>query len=145
MLVDEPRVARDSRDPILMMIGENVAVRPVIVGVYEIGHFGSSAFLEGYEHYPDLSNEHRHCGAYGVCDDISNLLEHCPLLVESPRQFVVTLKRVQRNLSNKGRGGGWRWHKWGEYIGKQTPTTEYLDDEPDIEQVFCYHIYERKA
>lgn len=149
MLIDEPAVLIAARDPILTLIaglnGNNPKPTPLIKGVYEIGHFGSSDFLRGfYEQYPNLcQDDEPYIGCYGVCDDISNLLDRCPLLVESSRQFVVTFTRVRRDLTNKGRGGGWRWHKWGAYIGKHTPTTEYLDDEPEIEQVFCYHVYER--
>lgn len=41
--------------------------------------------------------------------------------------------------------GGWRWNKWwGPYIGSQRPQFEYLYDEPEIDEVFCYHIYEKK-
>lgn len=36
--------------------------------------------------------------------------------------------------------GGWRWHKWGEYIGDHTPTAEYLYDEPEIERVYVVSI-----
>lgn len=36
---------------------------------------------------------------------------------------------------------GWRWHKWGEYIGTQNPKCEYLNDEPEIEKVLCFSIY----
>jgi hypothetical protein len=36
--------------------------------------------------------------------------------------------------------GGWRWHKWGPYIGTHEKQFEYLADEEGIERVFCYHI-----
>ena len=36
---------------------------------------------------------------------------------------------------------GWRWHKWGPYIGTQEPQCEYLADEPVIEKVICFSIY----
>ena len=38
---------------------------------------------------------------------------------------------------------GWRWDHWGDYIGTQFPTTEYLYDEPEIERVYSYRIYEK--
>lgn len=38
--------------------------------------------------------------------------------------------------------GGWRWHKWGPYIGVQNPQCEYLYDEKNIDVVYTYHIYE---
>ena len=35
---------------------------------------------------------------------------------------------------------GWRWHKWGDYIGTHSPTTEFIYDEKDIDHVYCYFI-----
>ena len=35
---------------------------------------------------------------------------------------------------------GWRWHKWGPYIGTQDPQCEYLADEPEIKEVFVYRF-----
>ena len=142
MLIDESEIISANSDPILAMLAELGGRGPatsVRTGVYEIGHFGSTGFLREYEHYPNLGKY----GSYGVCDGAENLLETIPMLETSAREFVVTLTKVQRDESNKGKGGGWRWHKWGEYIGKHEPTTEYLDDEPLIESVYCYHIYER--
>ncbi len=152
MLIDEPQVIRDSADPILTIIGGGGTTRRLQQGVYEISHFGSSAFLRGYEHYPELFDEDQnedpddrwnYPGAYGVCDSVENLLQKIPLLKESRRHFVITVKTVRRDPSNRGKGGGWRWHKWGAYIGDQKPTTEYLDDEPEIEAIMVYHIYEK--
>jgi hypothetical protein len=38
---------------------------------------------------------------------------------------------------------GWRWHKWGEYIGLGKPTREYLNDEPEFaDGIYTYHIFE---
>ena len=78
---------------------------------------------------------------YGVCDGIDNLLEVIPELLSSDREFIVLLHGITR--SSQPRYEGWRWHKWGDYIGTQTPTTEYIYDEPGIELVYCYHIYEK--
>ena len=77
---------------------------------------------------------------YGVCDGIENLLEVIPELLSPDREFVVLLHKITR--SGQPRYEGWRWHKWGDYIGTQTPTTEYIYDEPIIDLVYCYHIYE---
>jgi hypothetical protein len=78
---------------------------------------------------------------YGVCDGIENLLEFIPELTSTEREFVVLLHKIAKK--NQPNEGGWRWHKWGDYIGTQTPTTEYIYDEPEIEVVYCYHIYEK--
>jgi hypothetical protein len=151
MLVNEPLVPVFCRDPILIMLagmdGTDPIPRQVRIGVWEVGHYGSSDFLRGlYEQYPEnlSADPDAYLGPYGVCDDVGDILRVYPLLEADPaRAFVVTMKRVKRNLANKGMGGGWRWHKWGEYIGTQQQTTEYLDDEPKVEQVYCFHIYEK--
>ena len=130
----------------MLIADSSQQAKEIRTGVYEIGHFGSSQFLgRGYEQYPELShiNDDGYIGCYGVCDGIENLLEVCPMLETSQRKFVVTLKKVVRDLTNRGKGGGWRWHKWGQYIGAHTPTAEYLDDEMGIDAVFVYHIYEK--
>lgn len=145
MLVDaDAEVTSASNDPILEMMarldGKEPDPKKLATGVYEVGHFGSSGILHGWEHYPDLGGY----GCYGVSDGPANLLAVVTTLQDPDRKFIALLTKVQRDVSNKGRGGGWRWHKWGEYIGRHTPTTEYLDDEPEIDFVYCYHIYERQ-
>lgn len=115
-------------------------------GVYEIGHFGGTSFLRDFEHYPELKTESGEWfGPYGVCDNYQQILDQCPTLAnDENRRFVITLTRVTKDPSNFGKGGGWRWHKWGAYIGTRIPQCEYLDDEPEIDEVFTYHIYEAK-
>lgn len=77
---------------------------------------------------------------YGVCDNYEQVLNQYPELQNSNKKFVVSLTPMTK--SEEPESGGWRWHKWGEYIGEQNPTHEYLYDEPEIEEVFVYHIYE---
>lgn len=145
MLVNEPLVLRT--DPIHSMIaslnGNGGAERQLAEGVYQIGHFGSSHFpSRTYERYPELGMH----GSYGVCDGLENLMSVMgEVLADPARRFVVTLTPVHRDPRNKGQGGGWRWHKWGEYIGAFKPQHEYLDDEEGIDCVYCYHIYEQKT
>lgn len=140
MLINEPMVL-SNRDPLLAMIaelnGRDSRSMQIDTGLYEIGHHGSSSFMPGYEQYPDLGN----AGPYGVCDDPSQVLNAIPELMDDTRKFVVLFTRVVK--SDQPRDGGWRWHKWGDYIGTKEPTTEYLHDEPEIERVFCYHVYEK--
>lgn len=140
MLISEPGVR--FRNPILDIVasvaGRDIGVHELRAGVYEIGHFGGSNFLPGYEQYPEgLSVD-----CYGVCDDVEQLLAACPELVADPgRKFVVTVTRLRRE--NEPAEGGWRWRKWGPYIGTQGPQREYLHDEPAIEEILVYHVYER--
>ena len=117
--------------------GNSVKAKALQTGVYQIGHFGSSDFLRGYNEYPDLT-----IGPYGVCDSVEQLLKACPELeADKDRRFVITVTPVTR--AQQPDSGGWRWHKWGDYIGTQNPQHEYLYDEKHIEEVLVYHIYER--
>jgi hypothetical protein len=140
MLVDEPRVLRP--DPILLMIGSinnNQQSCRIREGVYLITHFGGSDFLPDYDSWGDLTT-----GPYGVCDNFEQVLAANPELEDPRRKFVVTLTPVVK--ASQSPDGGWRWHKWGEYIGTQNRSgCEYLYDEPEIEQVLCFHIYEKKS
>ena len=82
-------------------------------------------------------------GSYGVCDHLANLFQVYPELLAEGRTFVVSMTPIDRD--DEPEDGGWRWHKWGAYIGTQKPTCEHLYDEPDIDLVYCYHIYEKVA
>lgn len=83
---------------------------------------------------------------YGVSDNIEQIKEHYKMWLDDPKsKWVITVTPVFQDKSNCGKGGGWRWHKWGEYIGTLNPKHEYLDDEDFGEgfqgYVICYHIY----
>ena len=138
-------------DPFLELIaqvnGNSPGIDELRKGIYSIGHFGGTGFLEEFEHYPEFSvpgddrflDDRRNC--YGVCDNIDQILKVFPELEKSDREFVVTVSKVER--ANQSPTGGWRWHKWGPYIGTHTPQHEYIYDEEGIDVVLCYHIYER--
>lgn len=138
MLIDEPKVLE--MDVISKMIANmNGNITSVIrhqKGVYERGDFGSSDFLKEYEQYPDLN-----IGSYGICDNIKNLLDTCLDLENSDRKFVITLTKIERDKEPSF--GGWRYHKWGDYIGNQEPENEYIYDDKHIDVVYCYSIYEK--
>lgn len=75
---------------------------------------------------------------YGVCDSPEQVVERFPQLVADERPLLVYFTEVRRE--DQSPEGGWRWHKWGVYIGEREPTTEYLYDEPEIESVYVFHI-----
>lgn len=85
---------------------------------------------------------------YGVADNIEQIKKHYRQWIEKS-DWVITITLVFQHKENKGKGGGWRWHKWGEYIGNLNPQYEYLDDEEFGEDfqgyVLCYHIYPIKT
>lgn len=81
-----------------------------------------------------------HVNDYMVCDTIEQALEYWKGAVENPdHKYVISLMPVQKK--NEPSTDGWRWHKWGEYIGTQNPQCEYLFDEPEIEKIYCANIY----
>lgn len=136
MLIDEPRALQC--DLILGAVSGGRKGRRVEKGVYEIHHFGSSAFLRDFEEYHQVGDIY----SYGVCDSLENLKERCPELESGEDRYVVTLTPVLRE--DEPEGGGWRWHKWGEYIGNQNPQHEYLYHDRHIDRVFVFHIYKKK-
>lgn len=142
MLVHEPKIKVLQTDPYWNLIcsihEQSGEVKEIRQGVYEIGCFGWSNFLEGYKDWPNLTLT---VGASGVCDSVEQLLAACPELESSDREFVVTVVRIRKDKEPPR--SGWRWCKWGEYIGTQEPQCEHLYDEPHIEEVLCYHIYEK--
>lgn len=73
---------------------------------------------------------------YGVCDSWEQIVEECPRLQADREPYVIRITPVV-----KGDNGGWRWHKWGPYIGVHSPEYEYLDDEPAIEKVYTFSIH----
>lgn len=79
-------------------------------------------------------------GSYGVSDSLEQVVERFPAIDGDPRPLAVIGSVVRR--SDQPEHGGWRWHKWGAYIGEREPQYEYLHDEPDIDLVWVWHIYE---
>ena len=121
-------------------------------GIYEISHFNGESLLDrsqgwaaDFKHqYPTLATiDDDYFGSYGVCDNYQQVLDKCSMLTTSEREFVLFVTAVHK--ADQYEEGGWRWHKWGEYIGTQTTTCEYLYDEPLVDMVYVYHITERKT
>lgn len=77
--------------------------------------------------------------SYGVCDSYHQILARWPHLAADPEPYMIALVEVRKE--DQSADGGWRWHKWGDYIGSKDPQYEYLFDEPDIDVVFTFHIY----
>lgn len=77
--------------------------------------------------------------AFGVCDTPEQFLnKYGAVLRADPRRLVVSFSHVEKSSNPNG----WRWHKWGPYVGDYEPAREYLADEDGFyDGVFCYHIY----
>lgn len=76
----------------------------------------------------------------GVCDRWEQIVEKWPEIQTSDRHFVISVSRVTKAAQPES--GGWRWHKWGDYIGTHEPQCEYLHDEPQVEAIYTFHVYE---
>lgn len=146
MLID-PKFT--SGDPLEKKIHEIISgsrgsdIRRIAPGLYQIGHWNFDSYLPGeWEKYASF-DEFGDFGAYGVCDNPSQFMQALgeKLATHPARSFVVSL--VQLKKADESPEGGWRWHKWGPYIGEQEPQCEYLYDEPKIEEVWTYHVYEK--
>lgn len=117
-------------------------------------NFSYDEFLESkdgnipYEQSYNTFKPTYHKSQYGVADSLEQIKEYFKEEIEDlNRNFIITIAGVYQDKDNKGKGSGWRWHKWGEYIGKLNPQYEYLDDEDfgdDFECVICFHLYEIK-
>lgn len=84
--------------------------------------------------------------AYGVADNLEQIKQYFVEQISHPTEkYFIAVSRVYQEKENAGKGGGWRWHKWGPYIGELEPKFEYLDDEdfgPDFQgYVLLFHCY----
>ena len=114
-------------------------------GLYKVSHFNFGDMLPRgeWEDYANLSRFGEDACAYGVCDSPEQFMAALgDRIAADPSQFVVSFTRVAR--SEQSPEVGWRWRKWGPYIGTQSPQCEYIHDEPEIAEVYCYHVFERK-
>jgi len=105
-------------------------------GVFVTHINGFQSHFPGTEEFPKFDDR----DAYGVCDNVEQIKQHYPELNDSDRMFVVCMTPIYHDDN-----GGWRWHKWGQYIGNHTPQFEYLSEEEGIEMVFVFHILEVKS
>ena len=154
MLVDVD-IPHEPFHPVLAVIsgGRRTKKLPEI-GCYLSHHWSMDLVLGKriIEDYPEFDS--REAGIYGsrkpqeedleaigVCDSPKQLLEKFGKQIrEDKRNFIISFVKIRRD--EQPSQGGWRWHKWGTYVGNQEPKYEYLYDEPDIEEVYTYHIYE---
>ena len=115
--------------------------KKLTTGIYEVdGGFNFDHYLEDILNYSvDSFFLFSSKGAFGTCDNHEQVLQRYPELYEDNDAYFVTLIKVRKE--DQPEKGGWRWHKFGAYIGDKNPQKEYLADEPEIDEVYCYHIY----
>lgn len=77
---------------------------------------------------------------YGSCDSPDQFLttETARRIQDSPWTLLVVFQHMTRESC-----GGYRWHKNGPYIGVKKPHYEHLADEPEITEIYQFHIYRK--
>lgn len=144
-------------DPVMAMMaqisGNGMSATEVEEGAFIIPNYSFDIMVWGqnapkmWMGWPDLgiSGPDEDLNSYGVCDKPAQFLDRYRDALQSDvRTFAVGFTHVQKHPENKGNGGGWRWHKWGPYIGDGNPTAEYLDDEELFDEGVCvYSVLEK--
>lgn len=78
----------------------------------------------------------------GVADTIQQIKKKLKEQIEdTTRRYFIAVTPVFQD-KNKDSHGGWRWEKWGKYIGNLDPKCEYLDDEEFGEDFICVLVFE---
>lgn len=144
MLVDVTfRQPRGDMALILGMIGAgNGPITPDRIGegMYLCGHWSIDQLgVQIREHWRETPPTWPEFEEYGVCDTPEQAVEKLGLR-DRPEKLFVSFVKITRG--SQPRDGGWRWHKWGSYIGNKEPQCEYIHDEPEIEEVYTFHVYE---
>jgi hypothetical protein len=118
-------------------------ISSIETGIFIIPGFNFDTYIQNsIEPYFSFKDEETYLGSYGVCDNVQQVKDKYSKWLENlENRFCISFTRVRK--SEQSPQGGWRWHKWGGYIGEKNPQMEYLYDEDDsIEEVYCYHIYQ---
>lgn len=91
--------------------------------------------------YPELTTaDGDYIPNYGVCDSLEQFdALYGDTLRAHAHSFIVTFVEIRRD--EQPADGGWRYHKWGEYVGTQEPMHEYLHDDTHIERVFTFALH----
>ncbi|MBN3402913.1 hypothetical protein [Clostridium botulinum] len=81
---------------------------------------------------------------YGVCDNASQVLDYCNKEIQEyekykKKKYIAVMTPIFKSSQDEY---GWRWHKWGSYIGVQNPQHEYLADEKNIDMIYVFQVKE---
>lgn len=157
MLVDLPPHYEQLRDPFslqLLTVMEREMPSSMHQSTYERlgtgiyrGHLNvhndlRALIKDRYPRWPDLPRDEEP-SCYGVCDTPEQIVAKWPQIDADQRPFTIFVVPVIRD--EEPESGGWRWHKWGAYIGDREPQCEYLHDEPEIGKVYVFYIYEMRS
>lgn len=146
MLVDPQFGSGGFIDSILALAAGDGPVQPERIGhgMYLAGHWNVADMVIGgtRQRWKEEVSERLDIQKCGVCDTPEQAMKHLAL-EDRPEPFFVSFVRIRR--ADQPLEGGWRWHKWGDYIGTRNPQREYLHDEPEIEEVYTFSVHEMPA
>jgi len=126
---------------VLSLVGTGGSVIPVRLsqGVYLSTHWSVDQLIPVRKRWLEKQWTEVPWEEYGVADNPEQVVSVYDL-VNRPERVFVSLVKITK--AGEPEEGGWRWHKWGPYIGAQRPTREYIHDEPEITEVYTFHILE---
>jgi len=93
-----------------------------------------------YTNYKEIKDSTYYFPLYGVADNLEQIINKHSEELDKDSNYIILMTPMDRR--EQPSRDGWRWHKWGEYIGVQEPQCEYLYDEKDIDLVYVYKIVE---
>lgn len=79
---------------------------------------------------------------YGLCDNPDQILKKWSHLEAGHQRHFITATPIYRE--HEPEWGGFRFHKWGEYIGEHELEYEYLVDQKEIDVIYVFHIHTLK-
>ena len=78
--------------------------------------------------------------AYGLCDNSEQIMHILGKVLEQDhRRWVVSVHPIFRG--HEPEHDGFRFDKWGPYVGTRKFTHDYLYDCTDIDYICVWHIY----
>lgn len=120
--------------------------------------------LTDYKTVNPMSNKYLYTvNTYGVADNATQVIRHLEnslktyfygndfdnefylgkslvKMIELYPEYKLVLLMTPHMNTKDCSWGGWRWHKWGEYIGVHEPQHEYLSYEKGIDYVLSYDL-----
>lgn len=106
--------------------------------IYMIKNDGT--FISYYDLNPKLKLDYENAiDSYGVADNVEQVKEHFKVLFDTDLEFCISVCPVKRK--EQPQRGGWRWDRYGKYIGTQKPQSECLYDEPKIKEVLMFRLH----
>jgi hypothetical protein len=149
-MLTDPRLR--AHDPILSILGGGDSLKRLDVGVYQINHCSFDMMLsrlggnlrddDDWDPYCDELPGGVPC--YGVCDSVEQFMrKYGEALKTDVADYCLSFTRIAKATQDPV--GGWRWHKWGEYVGEGEPTHEYLSHEPKFTEVYVFHVFRKRS